>query len=186
LHTLSFNILPSPESNDHEVRILIDNNDLLGSDYLGLDPPAFFSQPNFDQNGELMIGRCSCGVEGCCDFPVTVAVDGNIVSWTDQNGLNLQFERKAYRNTIIAAQTDLSWEDAKRKVERLCTEILKESRTKDDFIFTWASARINDNQISLSYNRNGEQKLFLFDWDGEDDKSVLQNAARFLEQISHA
>jgi hypothetical protein len=96
-----------------------------------------------------------------------------------------QFERKAYHNTIIAAQTDLSW-DAKRKVERLCTEILKESRTKDNFIFAWASARINNNQITFCFSRNGEQKLFFIDWDAEDDKNVLENAARFLEQISHA
>lgn len=58
-------MLPNPETNDSEVRILIDDNDFLGNDYLGLDPPVFFDQQTFFQAGELMIGRCTCGCEGC-------------------------------------------------------------------------------------------------------------------------
>ena len=92
MNKLSFNILPSPESNDHEIRILINDEDFLGRDYLGLDPPSFFSQYNLDKNGEVMIGRCTCGVEGCGDYSVTVVVNHDNVLWTNNNGLNLIFE----------------------------------------------------------------------------------------------
>jgi hypothetical protein len=44
VNKLSFKILPSPSTNDHELRILIDDQDFLGKDYLGIDPPSFFSQ----------------------------------------------------------------------------------------------------------------------------------------------
>lgn len=181
MNKLSFNIVPSPESNDHEIRILIDNEDFLGNDYLGLDPPSFFSQGNFDKNGELMIGRCTCGVEGCCDFPVTVVVSQGNVLWTHNNGLNLIFERHDYDISIEKAKNDYSWEDIKRKVERLTTNILKQSQTKDNYDFNWASARINDKKITLSYSKNGDQKLFDIDWDGQSDKNVVFNAKQFFK-----
>jgi hypothetical protein len=181
MNKLSFNILPSPESNDHEVRIVVDDEDFLGSDYLGLDPPSFFSQDNFDKNGELMIGRCTCGVEGCCDFPVTVVVNQDNVLWTNNNGLNLVFERYVYDRSIDTAKNDYSWEDIKRKVERLATNILQQSETKDNYHFNWASARIKDKQITLSYSKNGDQKLFDIAWDGQTENNVEANAKQFFQ-----
>lgn len=180
MNRISFNILPSPDSNDHEIRILIDNKDFLGNDYLGLDPPSFFSQNNFDKNGELMVGRCTCGVEGCCDYSVTVVVNQNTITWTNNNGLNLTFDKQDYDRSIDAAKTDHSWEDIKRKVERLTTNILECSQTKDNYHFNWASARINDKQITLSYSKNGDQKLFDIVWDGQSESSVEHNAKQFL------
>ena len=184
MNKLTFKILPSPESNDHEIRILIDGEDFLGGDYLGLDPPAFFSQENFDKNGELMIGRCTCGCEGCSDFPITVVANENTISWTNNYGLNLLFDKTEYKSSITNAQNDHSWEDIKRKVERLTTDILKHSQTKDKYIFNWASARINERQINLSYSKNGEQKLFGIVWDGKTDNNVKKNAEEFLRENS--
>lgn len=181
MNKISFNILPSPETNDHEIRILIDDEDFLGDDFLGLDPPSFFSQNNFDKNGELMIGRCTCGVEGCCDFPVTVVVNHDNVLWTNDNGLNLSFDKQDYDRSIDTAKTDYSWEDIKRKVERLATDVLKNSQTKDGYCFNWASARINDKQITLSYNKNGDQKLFDITWDGQSENNVEENARQFFK-----
>src|SRR6476659_3666038 len=83
MNKISFNILSCPESNDHEMRIIIDNEDFLGIDYLGIDPHVFFSRDNFDKNGELMIGRCTCGCEGCSDYPVTVSINDSTISWTN-------------------------------------------------------------------------------------------------------
>lgn len=181
MNKISFNILPSPESHDHEIRILIDNEDFLGSDYLGLDPPAFFSQENFDKNGELMIGRCTCGCEGCSDYPITVIASEDTISWTNNNGLNLVFDKQDYNRSIETAKNDYSWEDIKRKVERLTTNILKHSRTKDNYNFNWASARIKDNQITLSYSKNGDQKLFDIVWDGQTETNVEHNAKQFFK-----
>jgi hypothetical protein len=182
MNELSFKILASPETNDHEVRILIDNEDLLGSDYLGLDPPSFFDQDNFFKNGELMIGRCSCGVEGCSDYSVNVTIAENI-SWTDNNGLNLLFDKEEYINSIKRARDNNSWEDIKRRVERLTTEVLKNSQTKNNYQFKWASARMSDKNITLSYCKDGDQILFNIFWDGQTENNVTQNAQIFLNQI---
>jgi hypothetical protein len=183
MNKVSFNILQSPETNDHEVRILIDNEDILGKDYLGLDPPSFFSQDNFAQNGELMIGRCTCGVEGCCDYPVTVIVNDNTISWTNGYGLNLVFEKEIYDRSITAAKNDHSWEDLKRRVERLVENILKNSQTKDNYIFNWASTRIKNKQITLSYSKNGDQKLFDIKWDEKTEINAENNAIHFLNSM---
>jgi hypothetical protein len=47
---------------------LVDGQDFLGDQYLGLDPPEFFAQ--FDSPKDyLAIDRCTCGVVGCGDYP---------------------------------------------------------------------------------------------------------------------
>lgn len=183
MNRLSFNILPSVETNDHELRILIDNEDILGKDYLGLDPPAFFGQDNFNQNGELMIGRCTCGVEGCSDYPVRVIVNDKTISWTDNSGLNLVFEKEMYDHTITAAKNDHSWEDIKRTAERLVENILKHSQTSDHYKFNWASARIKEKQITLSYSKHDNQKLFDINWDEKTTINAENNAIKFLKEI---
>ena len=181
MNKLSFHILPSPESNDHEIRILIDNEDFLGNDYLGLDPPSFFSQDNLEKDGEIMVGRCTCGVEGCGDYPLKVVINQENVLWTNNNGLNLIFERQDYHRSICEAKNDYSWEDIKRTVERLTTNILKHSQTKDNYNFNWASARIKDKQITLSYSKNSYQKLFEIGWDGQSENNVEENARQFIK-----
>jgi len=181
MNKLSFKILPSPETNDHEVRILIDNEDILGSDYLGIDPSIFFNQDNLDKNGELMIGRCCCGVDECCDYPIIVTITEN-VTWTDKYGLNLSFDKEEYLNLINRSRTDYSWEDIKRRVERLTSDVLKHSKTKNNYQFKWASARINDKQITLCYSNNDDQLLFNLFWDGHSEKNVIQNAELFLNE----
>jgi hypothetical protein len=180
MNILSLKILPSTKSNDNEVRILIDNEDFLGEDYLGLDPSVFFDQTYFDKNGELTIGRCSCGCEGCCDFPVKVKVNENRTVWTDENGLNLTFDKEDYLNTVEIAKNDFSWEDTNRKMEHLTKNILKNSETKDNYKFQWAYARIKKNKITLSYSKIGDQKLYELSWDRQTGEDIEMKAKHFL------
>jgi hypothetical protein len=70
VNTLTFEISPSPSSNDHQVRIRIDGEDWLGGDYLGVDPPRFFAQATLESGGRVLVGRCGCGCEGCDDVHV--------------------------------------------------------------------------------------------------------------------
>jgi hypothetical protein len=108
MNTLSFQILVSKETNDHQVRILIDGMDILGKDYLGIDPPMFFEQAGLLETGEILIGRCICGEIECGDYPVDVnKVDGKII-WSDNNGLHLEFDKESYLNTVSIAKTDHS------------------------------------------------------------------------------
>jgi len=180
MNKISFQILPSPETNDHEIRILIDNEDLLGSDYLGIDPAVFFAVEEPDTAGELIIGRCTCGCEGCCDFPIIVTINESTIGWTNSNGLNLLFDKIDYVREFHVAKKDHSWEDIKRRVERLVTNILKNSLVNDNYSFTWASARIKDKNITLSYSKNGTQKLFELDWDGRTEADAEHKAVKFL------
>ena len=159
----------------------MDNEDLLGEDYLGLDPVSFFRK-DFNMNGEIMIGRCTCGVEGCADYPVSIGINENSVSWKNSDGLNLLFEKSAYQASINAAKSDHSWEDIKRRIERLISDMLTQTTTKDGYKFDWASARIKDNQIELSYSKDHHQKLFSLDWDGQTESNAIASAEQFLKK----
>lgn len=182
MNSLSFRILASPDTNDHELRILIDGEDILGKDFLGLDPPSFFSQENIEKNGQLFIGRCSCGVEGCCDYPVNVVVNSDSVLWKVDNGLNLKFDKAEYLSVVSNVKVDYSWEDIKRRVERLTTDILRNTKTKDNYYFEWTSARIEDNKIVLSYRSEFDQKLFYVFWDGQTDANATEQVNHFLSE----
>lgn len=181
MNVISLNILPSAESNDHQVRILIDGNDVLGNAYLGIDPPIFFALPNLCSNGQLLIGRCTCGCEGCDNFLVDVRVSKYKVIWINNKLSRLIFNRCDYENTIKNAVFDTSWEDSRRRAERLCLELFKNTKTRLDFKFNWASARIKQNVIVLSYSKNRDQVLFEFNWDDQTENSVLISANRFLK-----
>lgn len=180
MNTLSFKILPTDESHDHEVRIFIDNSDILGQDHLGIDPPEFFRQQNLLITGQILIGRCSCGVVGCDDYSIDVKILDKIVSWTNSNGLNLEFDKSVYEKTISAAQTDHIWENKERRVERLTYDILKNTKTNNDYKFDWTSARIKESVITVSYSKDGQQQLFEFTWDGQTDESALTGVSSFL------
>lgn len=180
MNKLSFSILPSLETIDHEIRILIDGDDILGKEFLGLDPPVFFNQESLTNGGYMLIGRCTCGEASCGSYGVTVVLDQDKVFWNDDSGLSLFFDIQAYESTIEVAKNDQSWEDIKRRVERLTSVILNKSQTKDGYIFDWASARIGENKITLSYNKDGFQKLFELAWDGRSENNVEQTARKFL------
>lgn len=180
MNILSFNIVASPETNDHQVRILVDGKDLLGDDYLGLDPPRLFEQENLFRQGKLLIGRCTCGCEGCGDNWVTVDIDHDSVCWSD---LSLKFEKTAYFENVKLVMNDHSWEDKNRCAERLVSEIFQGRKTKSDYSFTWASARVKENVITLSFNKADEQKLFEFNWDGQLPENAQLAAKEFIKNF---
>ena len=183
---------PSEESNDHQVRIIIDDFDFLGNDYLGIDPPSFFEQKNLFEAGELLIGRCTCGCEGCGDYPVKVSLSENTVIWLDfviRDGLKLEFDKSEYENAVSVAKNDYNWEDKNRRVERYVSNLLKQTETKDKHIFNWASARIRENVITLSYSKQIgqksfeiDQRLFEIEWDGESVESGIVRTEKFIKE----
>lgn len=185
MNVLSFNIIPSPDSNDHQIRIVIDNEDWLGDDYLGIDPPRFVQQETF-LRGDLLVGRCGCGVEGCGDLIVNVQTHLDKVTWTNDEGLNLQFEKSDYLKVIDKSKSDFSWEDINRRVERLVSNLFIGSRTNEGLTFDWASCRIENGRVSLSYSTKGpsqdfKQEIFKFDWDGKTENDALIKGDRFIQ-----
>lgn len=182
MNTLTVDIMPSPTSNDHQVRIRIDGLDWLGDNYLGLDPPHFFAQPSLTSEGKLFVGRCECGCEGCDDIRVDVIRVDREVVWTNADGLRLHFNKEEYDRLISLARADYSWEDAKRTAERLVQEVFAGDSTDDGYTFDWASARIRDGIITLSFTRDGNQRLFEFGWDSHSPEDALTGAKRFHKE----
>jgi hypothetical protein len=184
MNVLSFNIIPSPDSNDHQIRIVIDNEDWLGDDYLGIDPPRFVQQETFLQ-GDLLVGRCNCGVEGCADLIVNVQTHLDKVNWTNHEGLSLQFDKSDYSKVIDKSKMNFSWEDINRRVERLVSNLFIGSKTNEGLSFDWASCRI-ENGVSLSYSTKGlaeefKQEIFKFNWDGKTESDALIKGDTFLQ-----
>lgn len=187
MNKLSFKIRESIENNAHEVRIFIDDEDFLGEDFLGIDPPWFFRKKDFCKNGELMVGMCTCGVEGCGDYFVDVTVNEETICWKYntkyRTGLCFIFDKVDYISTIKNTGNDHSWENIQRKVERLVTEVLI-NKAVNGHPFDWASARIKENTITLccKHNKNSGQIFYELDWDGVTDNNMVQYAERFLKE----
>jgi hypothetical protein len=163
---------------------MIDGEDWFRDDYLGIDPPRFFQQDTFF-SGDLMVGRCACGVEGCGDLIVNVQSDKDKMIWTSNDGLNLQFDKTEYIDLIELSKADFKWEDINRRVERLVTNIFKGSQTIDGLTFDWASCRIENHKVCLSFSKKGfpedfKQEILKIDWDGKTESDALTKADKFL------
>jgi hypothetical protein len=177
MNSLSFQISPSPDSNDHQIRPIIDGTDWLGEEYLGLDPPMFFQEKALYQNGELSVGRCTCGCLGCGDYWVITSFTDTQVRWKIFPETELIFEKQNYLETVKIYSEDFSWEDLNRRVERLVSKIFAHQTIQNKYLFDWASARIEPNTVKLSFSNSKEgQKLFQFYWNGKSENDALKNA----------
>ena len=185
MNKLTFKILPAEESNDHQVRILIDDVDWLEED-LGIDPPEFFKQINFLTQGQLLIGRCYCGVVGCGDVSVQVTPNEETVNWITSDQKKITFDKKEYSRTIESARTDFSWEDLNRKVERHVSEIFRNTSLFGMLTFDWASCRIQDKMINESFSKHEppekfRQEILKFRWNGVTFEDAMEQANNFLK-----
>jgi hypothetical protein len=110
---------------------------------------------------------------------VDVVRQGQEVLWTNTNGLRLHFDQEEYDASVTSAREDFSWEDTKRTAERLVSGVFAGASVVDGFTFDWASARVCDGIMTLSFSKSGTQKLFEFSWDGQSPKDALAGARRF-------
>lgn len=182
---LSFRILASPSSNDHEARPLVDGADWLDDDSLGLDPHELVHE--FARlPARLLIGRCGCGVVGCGDVTVEVERMEATVEWRLHNGPPIIFDRRQYDAEIARFSTDHAWEPLERRVEREVGQVFAGSATKAGLTFDWATTRIRQGMICLSYSRQGMgQSLLEFSWDGQNLDDALARARRFHAEHFH-
>jgi hypothetical protein len=180
---ISFAFAPSPGTNDDQVLVLADDSDLMkmiGSDGLGVDPPEFFAQSSLLEGGDLLIGRCRCGVIGCGDVRVKVAVTDDSVLWRDINGDIYVFEHAQYSQAIAEAASSIDWESTLRRAERLVSLIDFAPVEETDYRFEWASARIGNGRIVLSFDFAGTQRLFEIDCDHQDPDDAVRNVRRWV------
>ena len=183
MNVLDFEIIPSPSSNDHQVRIFIDGEDWLGDPYLGIDPTEFFAQNSLLHDGKLLIGRCGCGFVGCDDRIVNVERTESQVRWISWNKPSAKFRKEEYDFTIKSAQIDTSWENIGRTAERLVSQIFLDSFIEDNYKFDWASTRVKQNTVTLSFSHNSIQKLIEFEWDGQSVEDAVIKAKQNYSEI---
>lgn len=189
MNSLSVEVSASCETNDHEARIFVDGEDWLGENYLGLDPPRLFSQPELFSGGKARVGRCECGVEGCDDVTVEVVTLGTEVRWTGFRGAPLLFDRQQYQTVLSDKATDHSWEDSNRRVERRVDAVFAGTVLPGGLAFEWSSARIGDGKITLSFSSSEgtpvwRQKLVEFGWDGEDVEAAERRAKTLRVELT--
>lgn len=188
---LSFEFLPSEFSNDHQVRILADGQDLLekiDKSSLGLDPVEFFAQPTLHTTGWLLIGRCECGCAGCDDVRAAVTRTEQDVLWDlASRGMQFSFALPDYDEAMKIGAADFSWETPQRTAERLVSKLDYSEFARYGLVFGWASARIEENQMTLSFMKDGNQILYKAPWDSQEPShavaTVQQMLPYFLEQV---
>jgi hypothetical protein len=186
MNTLSFKFGPSPESNDHEVRILVDGVDILervDKSSLGLDPVDFFAQAALLETGNLLIGRCGCGCLGCGDEAVSAVHDAGTVSWKSPHRWisGFVFERTGYLAAISRGRADTSWETVDRTAERLVSSLDFSVFERKGMKFEWASGRMDKTRMALSFNRGGQQELLYVDWNHRNPAEAELAVRRLIQ-----
>lgn len=185
-------VAPSPESGDHQVRFLIDGQDVLARywiDMIGMDPSEILIEPCPLVAGAVAtaatIARCICGIAGCDSRSVDITEDGEAVIWhilRPSKG-RFAFERAAYRREIERALRDTSWETPDRTAARLIAAALpRDVLAAHGFAFDWAWGRAEDGEftISLRLEPGPYQILVRLPWNGEEPPALAEKAARLL------
>jgi len=187
LNELSYKIEPSEFSNDHEVRLLVDGDDVLGPDQLGLDPIDFLAFVRPDMAGRVLVGRCDCGCIGCSDIFAEVQLADHHAIW-QLSGRTYHFEVASYKSTLTDIASDHSWEDIGRRVERILTERIRvdDRWVTEDTHFDWVSTRCSRHQLTYSFTIAGQQVTFVTGWDAQTEADAIAAHDRlFFERFAY-
>lgn len=186
INAISFEFASSVETNDDQVLVMLDGRCLIGgagSDRIGIDPPAFFSQRSLMEGGELLIGRCGCGAIGCDDERMRVELASDSVIWWDRHGRSHVFDRIQYMQAIAEATSSTQWESAQRRAERLVSQLDFSPLEEAGYHFEWASARIGCGKIVLSFGAGGTQRIFEIGCDHDDPDDAVRNVRRWIAEF---
>lgn len=184
-HThLSIAVRPSPETNDHEVRLLgRDSEDLIArfkEGMIGLDPDGILANPSVlaAQNTPhpATIGRCDCGIIGCGSVEVSIYRTGELVVWQGiGTSTEVRFHAPQYDAEAEKALNDTSWETPDRTAARLIsTGIQRDGLRECGFRYSWASGRIRDGKmtVALWLERGPFQVLVHAPWNGRTPEAI--------------
>ena len=185
MNILELKVSESPETNDHQIHVFVDREDVLHKKYLGLDPVSFFKQKELLSGGKALVARCMCGVEGCNDLTVNVEINDSAIIWRCDTGEYYEFLPKQYIAEYEARKLDYSWETTGRTAERLVARIFEGMVLEGNYVFAWASSRIQDGKIKLSFEGGDEQKLFELSWDGENPETAKVAAKKYSQEIRY-
>lgn len=164
MKNIQLKITPAECANGHQVRIFIDGQDLitiLDKNSLGRDPVGFLEEKELipsDRPFECIIAKCGCGCIGCSDKTVSITKKQNKIIWNNfsptipwEIGDTIEFDADQYQTEVYRALHDHSWETIERTTERKIRTLNFESLTQYHLTMMWASGRLYDDKISVSF-----------------------------------
>jgi hypothetical protein len=188
MQTLRLTIVPARESNDHQVRPVVDDEDLIGRrwpDMVGLDPDAILLDlerllGTGGARRPVTIARCSCGEVGCGSQELEIARQEGSVVWR-LGGETLRFDAPAYDAEVRRAAADTSWETADRTAGRLVREEVTRRKLdarlrKAGMRFEWASGRVQPHVLTASLQLTGDREehvLVHVPWREQEPPAVI-------------
>lgn len=154
----------------YEVQPYVDGHKLLNRrDNIGLEPQKFLSRNELLQDGELLLGICTCGCEGCDDFLVTQEIKDGIVVWEtlcQYEEVTYRFDLEQYKKAIKALDRN-AVHCYEKTAERIAADLLKNTSPHYGYEFEKAVASVNDRKITVFYG-NGEATLsYVINWNGK-------------------
>ena len=185
-NTLTIAVEASSEADDHQARLLIDGKDWLGPAYAGLDPPMLKTELLDKGVGTLIVGRCWTGLVGCHDVHVEVTRTESSVHWSGSGATSLRFNAAQYDAEVTRFAQDTSRETVGRAVEREVEHLFRGTTIRGGFEFDWASTRIREGLVHLSFRKGHRQRLLKFSWDGASVAGAIDRARVFrAERFAH-
>lgn len=176
-----------------ETRVLVDGEDLLrkiDDTALGVNPFAFFRQPELLGGGLFLLGVCACGTQGCGDHGIEVVREENRVAWVvccrpSDAGEVIEFDWAYYQSTIASAASDTSWEMPGDTIQRLISQI-DFSRYLDDigdFHFDAAPFLENDGLIWVQFKDQMKHKVVKVPWSGGSPEDAVNAVVTYFEKL---
>ena len=125
LNKISFKIIPVLRLKDkpeikivwEQVRPIIDDIDILDTDndfHWGIESYVFLNQKEKHYKGKMIIGICTCCIEGHDDIVVDIDNSGNYVSWKiyydndPKSQFIFTFDKNEYTNAIEDAKVRIT------------------------------------------------------------------------------
>jgi len=187
-------VRPSAETNDHEVCLLGDGEDLIRrfeSGFIGLDPDDILVRASpllaTPEPHVATIARCDCGVVGCGSVEVTISRDAEVVTWrSTHSSVVVQFQADSYDREVARAVSDSSWETPDRTTARLISaSVDRQALAERGLSFDWASGRLRQGAISVSLKYEpGPYQLIVHAT--EDNAPPAELAERCVAVLSQA
>jgi hypothetical protein len=197
LNTIAFRIVPSPNTNDHEVKIFVDGRDFIARhwpDMMGMDPDDVLSYRELlprDESHEATVIRCGCGVVGCGSVWVRISTkDDHVIwdSWQRDKGNppagTLVFSHGQYTQAVRDAVEDHSWETPDRTAARILGSLVDHGALATHSLkYQWASGRIRDSTlaISLALQPSDDQIVVHIPWNEQTPDEIAREAAALLK-----
>lgn len=154
----------------YEVQPYIDGHKLLnGRDNIGLGPQEFLSRNKLLQDGELLLGICICGCEGCDDFLVTQEIKDEIVVWKtlyQYEEVTYRFDLEQYKKALKALDRN-AIHCYEKTAERIAADLLKNTSPYYGYEFEKAIASANNRKITVFYGNGKAELSYVIDWNGK-------------------